>query len=178
MITFHPDEEIVLVKRRHWLPIALQAVGFSVVATVPLVIIFAANISPAISKEVAPYEPLELFIAAAWAFFTWISFFVSWTNYYLDILAITNKRILDIEQVGLFTRNIAELRVEHVEDIKVEVLGFVASLLDFGNLYIQSAGATKEVVLKHIPNPHAVREAISKLQEEISRKHYQQGTEN
>jgi hypothetical protein len=179
MITLHPDEKIIIVKRRHWLPITLQGVSFFILGASPFIFVTIINAiyfsslpraggTPSLSG-VVEYIPIGFFISIAWAFFAWIGFFVSWTNYYLDILAITNKRIIDIEQIGLFARDIAELRIEHIEDIKVQVVGLVASLLHFGNLHIQSAGSDKEIILRHIPNPHKLRETISKLQEDISR---------
>ena len=94
-------------------------------------------------------------------------FIVAWTNYYIDVLVVTNKRIIDIEQVGLFTRDIAELRLENIQDIKVEVVGLIQSFLKMGNLNIQTAGRNKEISLKNIPQAYEVKNTISKCYDEI-----------
>jgi hypothetical protein len=113
-----------------------------------------------------PYSPLP----RSWGHISWILFFVAWTNYYLDILVVTNKRVIDIQQIGLFARDVAEIRTENIEDLRVEIVGPIASLLHFGNLHIQSAGESREFVMRNIPDPHKVREAISCVCDEASKK--------
>jgi len=165
MITLLPDEKIVFEGRRHWLPITVTGIFYGIAGIIPILFPFMASLLEETSRAaVTPLITHDLywFFVAAWLFFLWMFFFIPWTNYYLDVLIITNKRVIDIEQKDLFSRDFAEIRIENIEDIRVDVIGILPSLLNFGVLHLQSAGESREFIIKYIPDPHAVRELISK----------------
>jgi uncharacterized membrane protein YdbT with pleckstrin-like domain len=93
----------------------------------------------------------------------WFIFLIIFTNYYLDQIIVTNKRIIDIDQVGLFSRDIVTTSVNRLQDIKVELSGIFPTLLKYGDLHIQSAGANKEILIKGIKHPEKVKEVILRL---------------
>ncbi len=163
MLTLYPNEKIVLEKRKFWLPIALQGVVSACIAIAPFFILlgFKEFTVPTFQKYVDLVQARALFFSAVWTLIVWIVFFVRWTDYYLDVFLVTNKRVLDIEQLGLFSRDISETRLENIEDMRVEVMGFLASTLDFGNLFIQTAGAQDEFAIKNIPQPTHAKDVIS-----------------
>lgn len=167
MIQLHENEKIVLQKRRHWYAIVAESFMLAVAAIALATLFFAALVSPAIRTMLDAYLGLVLFVLATWLLLLWMVFFVLFTNYYLDVLIITNKRLIDIEQHGLFTRDLVEVRLDKVQDIKVKVFGVLASLLDFGDLHIQTAGSSREVVVHRIAHPQQVREVISKYHNKI-----------
>ncbi len=153
MIKLLAGETVVLELRRHWLPITLESLVILVAGFLPLALFFVQNLlSP----------NLFLFFAVAWLQIFWLAFFVVWTNYYLDILVITNKRVIDIEQITLFNRDVAQLKLENIQDVRVQVEGFWSSILNFGDLYVQTAGESREFVIKSIPKPLVVQELILK----------------
>ncbi|MBT9169086.1 MAG: hypothetical protein DDT19_02438 [Syntrophomonadaceae bacterium] len=162
MVALFESEKIILERRRHWYVIVAEAAGLLLIAIfLPMVVFVLKNLIPAIDEFM-----IIFFIAVLWQL-SWIIFFVMWTNYYLDVLLVTNKRIIDIEQIGLFARDTVEIRLENIQDIKTEVVGLLPSLLKMGNLHIQTAGQAKEVVIKNIPDPYNVQEIISKSRDEI-----------
>lgn len=170
MITLLEGEKIALIKRRHWLVIAMEAVALFSVAALPcLGILMLYGFSEDAADFLQSYQAVVIFTGVAWLEALWMIFFIHWTNYYLDVLVVTNKRILDIEQIGLFSRDMAEIRLEHIQDIKVEVLGLIDSFLKMGNLHIQTAGQHKEIFLKNIPDVQEVKNMISRCCEELSK---------
>jgi len=170
MISLHPDEAIVLRKRRYWLPIAVEGVLSFLVAILPIAALLFAHLLPEnVGRIVSEYNAVLFFFATGWFFAVWILFFVAWTNYYLDVVLVTTRRLIDIEQIGLFARDLAELRLENIQDMRVEIVGIVASLLHFGNLHIQTAGASKEFVIRNIHDPHSVKEIISERCDDITK---------
>ena len=82
------------------------------------------------------------------------------TDYTLDVVKITNRRIIDIDQRGFFSRNIATVHLNMVQDVTIEATGILPTLLHYGNLTIQSAGEQKEFVIKGLRNPDLVKEII------------------
>jgi membrane protein YdbS with pleckstrin-like domain len=85
---------------------------------------------------------------------------VAITNYYLDILFVTNKHLIDVDQLGLFSRDIATTPIHNIEDIKIEIKGILGTWFQFGNLHIQTAGASKEMIIRGIKHPQEAKDAI------------------
>ena len=168
MIKLLENEKIVLMQRRHWFVMVIEGLPLFLIALIPLaLVIILIILFPQTITFLVQYWEFTVFYSFSWLALLWMLFFIAWTNYYLDVLIVTNKRIIDIEQVSLFTRDIAELRLENIQDIKVEVVGLIQSFLKMGNLHIQTAGQNKEVFLKNIPQAYEVKNAISRCYDEI-----------
>ncbi|MDP2704369.1 MAG: PH domain-containing protein [bacterium] len=156
MIELYKDEKVVAEMRRHWFVIASEGILLGAAAIAPLFAFF-------ILREFVPIQlpsSALFFFYSVFLFLLWILFFVAWTNYYLDVLVITNQRIIDVEQVSLFSRDNVSVPLENIQDVKVEVFGILPSLLDYGNLSVQTAGESREVVISRIAHPHKARERI------------------
>lgn len=164
MINLIEGEKIVLQKRRHWFALAAESFGLFLAALVPFLLIVFGMSAPAVREIITANWDLIVFKVSLWWLMVWMVFFVVWTNYYLDVLVITNYRLMDIEQKGLFARDMVEVNLSQIQDIKVEVVGVLASLMHFGDLYVQTAGASREIIITKIENPQEVRNMISKYQ--------------
>jgi uncharacterized membrane protein YdbT with pleckstrin-like domain len=90
--------------------------------------------------------------------------FIIWTDYYLDIWIITSKRIIDVEQKGLFNRSISEFSLANVQDVTIEINGIVETLLKFGDLNVQTAGQMN-FVINQAPNLYEAKDLILKYAE-------------
>ena len=162
MITLHNEEKIVFAVRRHWVVMLGKMVIFFLAVCAPFIIIVLVNfLSPAILEMGFTYPIISAFVYLLWFFVVWLFFCIQWTNYYLDVLVVTSERVIDIEQLGLFARDVAEVRIHNIEDMRVEIVGFVPTILGYGNLHIQSAGASREFVIKNIADPMNVKDVIN-----------------
>ena len=169
MIKLLDNEKIVTIKRRHWFIIATEGFVLFLIAFSPVFLVFVFYIfDPKVVNLLQDYWLFAIFYAAFWIQIFWSIFFMSWTNYYLDVLLVTNKRIVDIEQLNLFSRDIAEVRLEDIQDIKTEELGFIPHILKMGNLHIQTAGQIKEIFLRDVPDADEIKDIISKYRDEVS----------
>jgi hypothetical protein len=104
-----------------------------------------------------------------------MNFAISWTNYRLDTLVVTNRRIIDIDQLGLFARNISELRLENIEDITIDIPGFIASWLNYGDIVLQTAAEQDKFTFRGISHPEAAKNFISERSEEHIRELHTEG---
>lgn len=95
-----------------------------------------------------------------WLLITWVSLFYFWTDYYLDILIISNKRIIDIEQQGMFYREISSFPLENIQDITIDIPGIVATFLDFGNVKLQTASEKSNFIIPNAAHPEIVKQTI------------------
>lgn len=93
----------------------------------------------------------------------WIFFFSQFTDYYLDINIVTNDRIIDINQKGLFGRSIAELDLTRVQDVHSEIKGIIPTLLNYGSVEIQTAANEENFHFEQVPHPHKVRQRVLEL---------------
>ena len=163
MIDLHPEEKIVLVIRRHWFVFLSEVSALFLAALLPLAFPIFSNYIYEIGGQYL--DPSQItaaitFFSAAWLLLLWIIFFIIFTNYYLDTLIITNQRVIDVDQVNLFARDIATAPLGSVQDVKIEILGFLATMFNFGNLHLQTAGGDKEIVIRGIKNPEYVKKLI------------------
>ena len=163
MIELHPDEKSLREVRRYWLPITARGIGLIIIGIIPLLVLMVLDDPESqLLSKIRPYLTYAYLLATIWFLFAWMALAIAWVDYYLDILIITSKRVIDIEQLGLFSRSFSEMPIENIEDIKVEIHGFLASALDFGNLVIQSAGENREFLVETIHHPHRIKDILSK----------------
>jgi membrane protein YdbS with pleckstrin-like domain len=159
-IPMEPGEEMVLKVHRHWLFIVTRLVGLLVMLIAPLVVISVLRmLGVALFADIT--TPALVTLWALWGLVLWALFWQFWTTYYMDIWVITTKRIIDIDYLRLFDRNIAMLRFERVQDVTTHVQGIMGTLLKYGSVVVQTAGSDKEFVIDQIANPDRIRDAIS-----------------
>ena len=156
-----PDEKEIAKFRKHWWVIASEMGFLFLFAAAPIFILFSFNFT---------FSPkLILFLIMlyiAWIFLLWITGFIIWTNYYLDVWILTNKRLIDIDQKSLFSRDIATLRLENIQDVKIEIMGIINSILKIGNIHIQTAAQSKEFLMRNIKNPEIAKEFINQAHQQ------------
>ena len=165
MIELRHGETIVTELRRHWYVIFAESFFLIIFVIAPLILLGTVNITSVILLP--GVIPLFIFASAVWLLFVWVAFFIIWTNYYLDVWIITTKRIIDIEQHYLFSREMSEFNLDKIQDITVEVRGFIATLLHFGNINVQTAGTQKHFTIRHVPHPEKAKDLIFKLHNEL-----------
>ena len=158
MIELSKDEHVVCEIRRHWYVLLVESFFLALLFLVPWVVFFGLDTSG--FSFSGGEGSLFFFASAAWLFFIWIAFMIIWTNYYLDVWIVTSKRILDIEQHGLFSRDMSEFRLDRIQDVTIEVKGILPTLLRFGDIHVQTAGEAREFIIKSIPRPYRVRDII------------------
>lgn len=157
------DAEITLqIVHRHWFYLLKEIFVFGVLAIAPFfaaVFFFELNIDRIIAL---PGETLFFVIGGIFLWFLFVLpiVFVVWTDYFLDTLIITDRRIVDVEQKGLFAREVSSFRLDRVQDVTIEINGIIATLLDFGTIHIQTAGDAREFTAKFIPKPEEVKKAV------------------
>jgi hypothetical protein len=158
-----PEEQILLVLHRHWFDILTR---FVLVFFMSFVLFGSFAFLPVFFSQLRdnPANNLFLFLQSLFLMFTWIVSFIIWIDYYFDVWIVTDQRIINIEQMGLFSRSTSELELEKVQDITTDIKGVLKTLLDFGDLQVQTAAEQEKFLFHNIPNPNYVKDLIMKLQ--------------
>jgi uncharacterized membrane protein YdbT with pleckstrin-like domain len=123
---------------------------------------FDANLIQIIQKF---FTEWKVFGYSLWLLVLWVIFFIEWTDYYLDFWIITNRRIIDVEQNGFFHREITSFRFEQIQDITVETRGLIETFFKFGTLQIQTAGHSRDIIIRDAHYPEDARSLILRLSE-------------
>lgn len=92
---------------------------------------------------------------------------IIWVMYYLNVYIITSRRIVDIDQVSLLKRTVSELHLSRIEDVTAEISGVFGTFLDYGNVYVQTAGETERFEFEKVPDPARIEKIILDLYEKL-----------
>ena len=152
-----PYENVLLLLYRHWFIIFIKFLGLVLILFLPLILYLTLN---SYFSYFADFGSIFWFLYMLYILIWWLAMFYSLTMYLLDIWLITDHRVIDSEQHGFFRRSISELNLSKIQDISVYVKGFIPTLLDFGNLEIQTAGSEIKFIFKQIPHPKEVKDLI------------------
>lgn len=165
---FRENERVIAIVRHHWFVLFRDIIGVAILFVLPFFLLPLA-FSFAVQSGTLPSIPggVVVFFSSLWALIMWHILFARWTDYYYDIWVITNWRIIDIDQKGFFNRSVATLlTLDHIEDVETVVTGVIGSLLNFGNIQVQTAAAHVEFLMSEVPNPTGIERAIRSAQEE------------
>lgn len=156
-------EEIIKILHRHWFDITKRFVIIFLMAIILLASLsFFPAFFPALQDE--SYYKAFIFFESIFAIFIWIFAFFIWIDYYFDIWIITSEKIVNVEQKGLFIRSLSELKFERIQDVTVEVTGILPTMLNYGDVYIQTAGEKERFIFRRISEPYSIKDLIMNLQ--------------
>jgi hypothetical protein len=168
-IELEEDEVIISIVRRHWFYVVKQCFFIAVLIFLPLLGLLGGSlVMPALVELLfTTLLPHFFFLYAFWLLILWMILASIWTNQYLDLWTITNKRIIKTDQVALFRRQIASFRLERLQDINVDINGIIATLLDYGTLRAKTASESEDdFKATYLPHPREVKASILKAADE------------
>lgn len=168
------DEKVFLVIREHWFHLFLKIlVWFVFAAALIFFNHYAPEYLPGLFEDTAG-SVTRLFIQVYTLFLT-LSLFLIWLSYYLNLQIITDRRIVDVDQTGLFSHTVSELHIENIEDVTSDTKGLFGTLFNYGMVYVQTAASIERFEFDNVPNPAAVERLILDLYEKNSHSGLHQG---
>lgn len=160
------DEKIYIVVRQHWV-VLLQKIIIWLIFAAALVLfrrygeirlpgLFMGNIALV----------TQLFMQV-YTLFLILAFFLIWLIYYLNVQIITDRRIVDIDQVGLFHHEVSELHIENIEDVTSDISGLLGNIFNYGTVYVQTAGSRERFEFDRVPDPGKINKMLLDLYEQL-----------
>jgi hypothetical protein len=164
MFTFpgqRPTEKIFMVIRKHVIVYVRILAAFLITVVAPLVIFLT------IWFKYYPYSQnpnlgvsIGLF-ACIYILFGMLLACIAWINEQFDLFIITNERLIDITQVSILRRTVSSTPLKHIQDATSDVSGVFPTILNYGNIEIQTAAGDASVFyMDRIPDPAFVARAI------------------
>ena len=159
-IELEKGEQLVLLVRRHWFVFrdpTLLMLFVPFVAVWGVLMLELSNVNIGV-RNVAG---VVLLYGAAIAFVVGLLWFL-W-KYYLwknTIYLVTSKRIIIINQLGLFTHDDRETGLTMIQDVRARVDGLQPTLYGYGDVILQVSSQDAQLIFEKVGKPRDVQRAI------------------
>ncbi len=151
----HEDESVILVFNQH--PVIMRwPLIFGMLAIL-------VGILPAIAF---PLSNVPFMIFGVVVLVVIIYWFYHWANWHYSVYVITNQRLIDITQRGLFNRKVNEVGWDKVQSINYHIKGLQATLLKYGDINVQTY--TGEWVLESIHHPAEIHSRLMEASHSVN----------
>lgn len=160
-----PGEHIVKEARKHWFLFLGELLPFAILAVLPFAVPKLLVLAPPMARYAVYFDYHTVLGRAGlgvWLLITWTGAWGTFTKYFLNAWVLTNQRIATIKQRRFFNRQVSSLLLPRVQDVTTNVRGILSSLLNIGDIQVQSAGAEIEFTMRGIPRPEQMRDLILK----------------
>ena len=153
-------ETITLLVRKHWWFLWPRSILLVLFAVVPLVVVWWLLDLIGVRDDLgAIFWGLALLWLVYWA----LRLLLNYYRYHNDIWLVTNQRLIDSYKAHPFNLRVASADLVNIQDMSVVKIGVVESLLGFGNVVCETAGADRvPFLISGIPHPEEVQLLIDK----------------
>lgn len=159
-----PDDKIVIFAKKHWMKYAL-VIGICLLLVIPIGILIFVLIINNLAIEAVYAEVLTLGISA-YLLIALALIFHSFVDYYLDILIVTDDRIIYVRQNGYIFQQIDEIHLKDVQEVGVDLKGFWRSFFNYGNIVINSGSDVGVLIVDSLKEPHKIARTIMDLHQD------------
>ena len=84
-------------------------------------------------------------------------------DYILDIWIISDQRIIDVRQKGLFSHDTSEVKFSRIQDISTDMSGVLQTFFKYGTVTVQTASDQDKLFFEQVPNPEQIRDMLMKM---------------
>jgi len=153
--TQREGESVQLVLLKHWIvkmKVVIEALLLFVTPII-IVIVYAITHAPFFTTN---YQKLFLAFFLLYLLFIALINFIHWLNEELDVFMISSERIISIDQVKFMHRTISETPLYQVQDARANTRGIFGTVLNFGDIEIQTAADKIFFRIQSVPNAFEV----------------------
>ena len=152
------DEEILLFLRRHLITNSPWIFKAILASLVPLLFLIFLSFFGVILPEDYTFT-LVLFYYLMLLGYIFVQF-ISW---FFNITLVTNQRVVDIDFSQLVFESVAATKLPQLEDVSYHQVGVLASVFDYGDVTVQTAGKASNFLFAQVPHPEKVVHLINNL---------------
>jgi hypothetical protein len=154
--THEDKEEIILLLRQHpivnvkWMTLTL------LLLTGPTLL----NLLGIFSLLPAGFD---LVITLAWYLVTSAYAIESFLSWYFNVYFITDARVIDVDFYNLIDKRVSNAEIEMIQDVSYSTGGVVRTMVNFGDVFIQTAAEVSEFKFEAVPDPEKVTKILDDL---------------
>jgi uncharacterized membrane protein YdbT with pleckstrin-like domain len=90
-------------------------------------------------------------------------------HWFFNIYIVTDERLVDIDFYFLLYKHFSEAELSKIQDISYTSSGILPTLLNYGNVTIQTASELPTLDFEMVPHPEKIVEKIRELSERIKK---------
>lgn len=94
--------------------------------------------------------------------------YAKWGN---TVFIVTDRRVIDCEQKGLFHRVVTEARYDQIDEVSYHIKGFLPTIFRFGSIHLQLHGSAADIYIDQVTRPQRVTDLINDLRSEDRETH-------
>ena len=157
LVSPKPNEEILLIVRESLVPKSGKLCLFALWFLVPFFFLY----------------PLFRMGAIGFVIFTVLvvsGIFLFWKTFRLwshTLLVITDRRLIDIDQRGLFDRVVTETAFDHIDEVSYRMQGMMSTVCGYGTVTVRLHGESADVVFKSVRKPSRVQNLLNDLRKTL-----------
>ncbi|MEK7133596.1 MAG: HAMP domain-containing sensor histidine kinase [Patescibacteria group bacterium] len=155
------DEQMLLVVHKHWVSLFGDAVLTLVPGFVILWLLFLFRDLP-LSQADASVHAIVTFLVPLSFLILWTILAIQWTNYYLDMLVVTDRRVFYTAQINFTQRSVRQWYISDVRRVNVRFRNIFESYFNYGSLEISVHEEQEPVNIAGIPDPEYIAAVILK----------------
>jgi uncharacterized membrane protein YdbT with pleckstrin-like domain len=144
------DEEVLLVFRKH--PVVMRR-GFIVAMFVLLL-----GSGPSLFNPTYSTYFIGMGIAIVLAVMVMLP---SWIGWYFSVFIVTDQRLIQITQKGLFNRSVIDMRLNQIQMVNYQIAGLQETLLGFGTIMMQTF--VGDLVIHEIHHPAKIQKKLLEI---------------
>jgi hypothetical protein len=156
------DEQILYIIRRSLWSLVPCLFSIAILTIIPVFLfpyLYSLNIQYDLNIKSGFISALNIF----WYLFTFGYLFEAFITWYFNVFVITSKKIIDFDIRGLTYKNTSETALRNVEDVTSRVSGTLGTILNIGEVFVQTAAEQREFEFSMMDNPAQIRDIISDL---------------
>ena len=88
-------------------------------------------------------------------------FLPSYITWYFSVYVVTDQRLLQIAQKGLWKRSVVDIGLSQIQMVNYEVSGFNETILGFGTIMMQTF--VGDLVIHDVHHPEKIQQKILKV---------------
>jgi hypothetical protein len=154
-VTLQPGETISKVVHRSLISLIPTSFVAALTAIVGVILSYLYRVDP---NRVPVGQASVFLFAIILLILAAIIFLLGIYIYNRNVLIFTNLHLIEVEQNGIFGQIISQVSFSREQDISGNRIGFFATIFDYGNVTVQSAGENVYFVFRYAPDPEAVAE--------------------
>jgi len=108
-----------------------------------------------------------MFVVIPVVIFGVLSFYHSFIDWYLDVLILTDRNLINFHWNGLFNRDSIRIDYQDIESISVHDKGIAQTIFKFGELKIETANEALNASLPHARNVYHAQAQILEMKKKL-----------
>lgn len=108
-----------------------------------------------------------LVLSMSWYLVTSAYAIEGFLDWYFNVYFITTARIVDVDFFNLINKRVSNAEIEMIQDVSYATGGVLRTMLNYGDIFIQTAAEVSEFDFFAVPNPEKVAKILDDLRMKV-----------